>query len=733
MIAATVTPMIGYYKNRGTTDGADITIYEFFEGIREGQEWKRHVEWVREAIDDPEEYDRRKSKSPCVTIGGVFNGSKAAENLRQPSGLLAADLDHLGDRTEAVKYQLSQDPYVFAVFKSIGGRGLCVVFKIDSGRFADSFQGIADYLITTYGLVGKQFDPSSSNINRLRYVSYDPDIYVNDKAQLFRKYPKKEAKEPKKTGFIHTEPDFKNIVDQINKNAIDITGGYQEWYKIGWSLISKYGEDARAIFHQVSQYSSSYDVNECDEKFNYLIKTLPVKITIATFYYHCKQAGIDIMTPRTRELARYAANAKRNKVRESSAVDTLVEMAEASQEEANEIVRQVYASKEEFDLEETLFDQIVLFLKTNYAIRYNVIKRDFEFADGNPLEDHHYYTIYIQIRCALGDKVRYEDIYKIIHSRTACEIYHPFLAFFQGYKDRKPAGIIQALADTIESDTGFGLGEFEPTYVYIFLRKWLIGLIGSIYGTPCDLVPVLTGGDGIGKTWFFRLLLPDEWKDYFLDSKWIPGKDEDIEMCKNIIAFNDEFSGRDTKDMEHFKALTSRQYYIIREVYTRKSAKMQRLAVLCATSNHKGVINEPEFNRRIIPINVLSINHAAYNAIDKVDLIMEAYHSYQAGERYTLNKEERLMLGQQTEEFQNKSLERQLIEQYLQLPTSNGGEQVQFMSTIDILAKLELKLNSRKLDDRKVGRELTACGFVRKQKRMAHGKREWGYEVILLE
>ena len=729
------TTLIGYYKKRNSQEGVDLSFSDFIEAVRTGPEWKKHALWVREAVDDKTEYEKRKSLSACVIIGGTFDGEKKAENLRDPSGLLAADLDHLDDRTEAIRYQLSQDPYVVAVFKSIGGRGLCAVFKIDSGRFLESFNGLADYLITKYGLVGKQFDPSSSNINRLRYITHDPEAYYNAKARLFAKYPRKEAKAEKPfKKYIDSESNITHINEQIDARAIDIAPGYQEWYKVGWALISQYGEGARDLFQQISQYNQNYDPDEVDAKFKYLVATRPNRITIGTFYYYCKLAGIDIMTPATKEVVSLAAMAKKNKIRDAAeALSGILKMTAYTEEEARPIVEQVYASPEPFDIDETLFDQLELFLKQNYPMRYNEVRRDFEDVNGIPIEDHHYYAIYMHGRKVLGDKVRFEDIYKIIHSRTICEIFHPFLAFFREHKHRNPEGIIKELADTIESDTGFGGSEFEPAYVYTFLRKWLVGLIGAVYGIPCDLVPVLTGSDGIGKTWFFRLLLPDEWKPYFLDSKWLPGKDEDVDMCKNIIAFNDEFKGRDTKDMEHFKALTSKEYFSVREVYARKSVKMRRLAVLCATSNHKGVINEPEYNRRIVPINVLSINHAAYNAIDKTDLIMEAYHAYHAGERYSLSKEERSMLASQTEEFQNKSVERQIIEQYLQVPTGQGGEQVQFMSTIDILAKLEIRMNNRKLDDRKVGRELTACGFMRKQKRTEHGKREWGYEVILLE
>ncbi|MCX6214651.1 VapE domain-containing protein [Spirosoma sp.] len=733
--------LISVFKNKFdnglTKDGqpdpkrlSDIDIKEFLEGVRNGV-WRKEVEWVREAADKAI-YDKRKSTVPGVTIWGTFIIRNAGRS-DVPSGLMSVDLDHLDEsEIQRVFNLLKADPYVYAVFRSIGGKGLCVIFRVDYQRWLESFEGIRIYLTEQHGLV-MGWDASVKDICRLRFVSYDPDTYVNYKAQLFKRYPRKEKKEAPKLAYTHTETDIRYVLDQIHARALDLTGSYEDWFRIGWALISQYGDAARGIFHEVSQYHPGYDSNDCDKKFNYLVATRPHSIKIATFYYYCRQAGLDTCTPQTKEVQSLAAMSKKQKVSLTSALDTVLKMTDIPEDVAKPVLEQVYASTEDFATQETLFDQLELFLKQNYPMRYNEVRRDFEDSNGTPIEDHHYYAIYMHARKVLGDKVRYEDIYKIIHSRTICEIFHPFLTFFREHKNRKPVGVIRALADTIESDTGFGDGEFEPNYVYIFLRKWLVGLIGAIYGTPCDLVPVLTGSDGIGKTWFFRLILPDEWRSYFLDSKWLPGKDEDVDMCKNIIAFNDEFKGRDTKDMEHFKALTSKEYFSVREVYTRKSVKLRRLAVLCATSNHKGVINEPEYNRRIVPINALSINHAAYNAIDKTDLIMEAYHAYQKGERYVLSKEERALLGSQTEEFYNKSIERQLIEQHLQLPTGKGGEQVQFMSTIDILARLELKLNSRKLDDRKVGRELQACGFIRKQKRTTHGKREWGYDVIALD
>ena len=711
----------------------DIIISDFFEGIRSGEDWKKISQRIRSEKDEKKQR-YLKNTAPCVRIRGRF-ATRKDNSILSYSSFFDVDIDGLGPETDDIKEMLQRDPYTYAIFKTVRGEGLCVIIRIMPQRWDEMWEGIKRYYLKTYGLV---VDKSTGNVGRNRVISHDPTIFTNYHARLFKEYvPASEKKAAQRPigAFVHTGRDIDHLMEQVSKNSIDLTENYDDWYKSGWALISEFGESAREYFHRISQFHPEYNPADCDRKFNYLIKENPRRITIAYFYARCKAAGLEWMTSETRNIVRLAEMRKKGHVKEASAVDEIVKMEGVDRAEAESIVGQVYRAKESFDTGDCLLDQLELFLKTNYPIRYNEIRRDFEDDDGKPLEDHHYYAMYLHAKKVLGDKIRYEDMFKMIHSRTLYPVFHPFLSFFQHHRGMKPVGVIKALADTIDSDTCFAGNEFNPDYVYTFLRKWLVGIIGSIFGEPCDLVPVLTGADGIGKTWFFRYILPDEWKPYFLESKWMPGKDEDVDMCKNLIAFNDEFKGRDSKDMEYFKALTSKEFFSVREVYTRKSVKLRRLAVLCATSNHKGVINEPEFNRRIIPINVISIDHKAYNAIDKTDLIMEAYHAYQAGERPILTKEQRKMLNDHTEEFQNKSVERQLIERFMSVPKGNGGEIIQFMSTIEILKTLEVQINNRKLDDRKLGRELQACGFIRKQKRNPNvsNRREWGYDVVWQE
>lgn len=52
-----------------------------------------------------------------------------------------------------------------------------------------------------------------------------------------------------------------------------------------------------------------------------------------------------------------------------------------------------------------------------------------------------------------------------------------------------------------------------------------------------------------------------------------------------------------------------------------EQARLERLAVLCGTSNDEEIINDPTGNRRIIPINILDIDHEKFEEINKTDLV----------------------------------------------------------------------------------------------------------------
>jgi hypothetical protein len=89
--------------------------------------------------------------------------------------------------------------------------------------------------------------------------------------------------------------DIESYITAIEQNAIDITCGYANWRDIGFAFAEEYGETGRNYFHSISKFNSSYNSKECDEQYNKCLAAKGTGITIATFYYVAKQAGIKIV------------------------------------------------------------------------------------------------------------------------------------------------------------------------------------------------------------------------------------------------------------------------------------------------------------------------------------------------------------------------------------------------------------------------------------------------------
>jgi len=104
--------------------------------------------------------------------------------------------------------------------------------------------------------------------------------------------PKKPIQKTAATVNTVVANDIETYIEAIEQNVIDITYGYANWRDLGFSFADEYGETGRDYFHRISKYNSSYNSKECDEQFNKCLAAKGTGVTIATFYYLAKQAGI---------------------------------------------------------------------------------------------------------------------------------------------------------------------------------------------------------------------------------------------------------------------------------------------------------------------------------------------------------------------------------------------------------------------------------------------------------
>lgn len=90
--------------------------------------------------------------------------------------------------------------------------------------------------------------------------------------------------------------EVEQIVSRIEAKSIDIATAYNDWRDIGFAFSSVLGEQGREYFHRVSRFYPDYSVSECDKQYDNCLKSKGIGVTLKTFFYKAKSAGINIKT-----------------------------------------------------------------------------------------------------------------------------------------------------------------------------------------------------------------------------------------------------------------------------------------------------------------------------------------------------------------------------------------------------------------------------------------------------
>lgn len=687
---------ISIFKNiKHTRNGDVIPIDIFLNDIKDGK-------WINDIIDY-RNGKREKGSLPYATMCGVFR-ERNISGLAEPSGFICIDIDDV--QPNKVKELICADKYCFAAWTSVSGKGVASLFKINPNKHAESFEGIQGYLFEQYQII---IDPSGRDVCRARYISYDPDIFINEAAAKFNLYPKPKPKAlTRLSKTIFVQNDFDDIIQQIVNRNIDLVPNYSEWLQIGFALSERFGEGGRHYFHLISRVGHKYQADKCDKQFTACLNHQGHGITISSFYWYAKQAGIQTVSAKTKLISITASQALKGGRNKPDTIQLLKDVEGINESESTDIVSQVFDNKIDVASDDSLIGELEVWLRQNYTLRRNELTRKIE-EDGEPMEDRDFNTIYIQAK-KIFEKLDYNMLLRLINSDFTPD-FNPLIEFIEANKEMAVTGQIERLANTITTDQPF-------EYVHLFIKKWMVGIIQSIYGDPCSLMLVLSGTrQNTGKTEFFRRLLPRKIRQYYAESKLDAGKDDEILMTQKLIIMDDEMSGKSKRDSLKLKTMTSKKWFSLREPYGRANIDLKRLAVLAGTSNEDELINDPTGNRRIIPINVLDINHDVYNSIDKTELFIEAHHLYNSGFTSELSREDIQFLNDNTSDFEATSMEADFIQKYYEPCSDENQMGALLLNSSEIKMNLENYTGQRQLNLRKIGLEMKRLGFIQKKKK----------------
>ena len=714
-----INTKISFYNNTADIkNDFEISIDEFLSDILSGK-YQDLVLAVRTAKDKKAKDLLKKKTLPCVTISGSFSARNDA-SLRAHSGFLAIDLDNLNEQKEAVKSILIQDPYVYAAFDSVSGLGLCLLIKIEGERHLDAFEAFSAYLYNNYQVI---VDTSGKNISRLRYASYDPYLYSTDKPIVFKKYlPKVKPKPINKVVFVKTE--FDAIINEFSYRHINVCEDYRDWVSIGYAIASKFGEDGIHYFHTLSSQSSKYDPANTEKLYKAICKTeseaKSSKSSVATIYYHARANNIQTYSTFTQDIIKTTTTLKKSGLGAEAIAKNIEEFEGMVREETIDIITQAIDNKIEIEDSGSIVEECERWLQYNTKLRRNEITRMIE-NDGKTLDNIGFNSLFIAAKKVI-DKLDFSLFERIILSNNTPN-FNPLIEWFNSYEGRTPVGTIAQLANTIDTP--------NKEYAEKFITKWLVGMISSVYGQHSPLMLILAGEkQNTGKTQWFRRLLPKPLYDgYFAESKLDAGKDDYILMCQKLMIMDDEMGGKSKAESKLLKDITSKQVFSLREPYGRGNVSLNRIAVLCGTTNDLNILNDPTGNRRLIPIEVLSIDNETYNKIDKIDVLMEAHALYKSGYKWELTNEDISYLRDNTTKMEAYSIEYELIQRYISLPeTSLLGEN---LSGTEIKVHIE-SLSNQRININRLGQELKSIGFNQSIS-WVNGKAKRTYRVFLNE
>lgn len=357
------------------------------------------------------------------------------------------------------------------------------------------------------------------------------------------------------------------------------------------------------------------------------------------------------------------------------------------------------------------------------TLRYNVIKKGWEL-EGCEITEDRLNSMYIRIHTAYPDGQNLSNAqWWIFLKSTYVPRFNPLIDYFENLKPTK--GQLTKLLSSIELDPSQGM---PVKLAHRLITRWLVGIVASVFeGNFNDLMLILLGKKGCGKSEFFKRLLPPELRQYLTVIEELTGdKDQLILFTKNLLVFYDECDGIAYKNAAHsVRALLSKNFFELRVPYAMLAQKLKRYGSMCGATNKKDIVSDPEHNRRLLPVQVRWIDRERYNAVDKHLLFSELYQMYKGGYSWHLTEKEIAALDKYTGGNSVVDEATESVQKYY----------VQDMEAFTTASEITSTLNTYtgfKLNAARVGKALSALGFTAARvKRNGTVQRGWRAAFVL--
>ena len=248
------------------------------------------------------------------------------------------------------------------------------------------------------------------------------------------------------------------------------------------------------------------------------------------------------------------------------------------------------------------------FINDNYRLRRNVLSGKVEFkmredvtADYRPLTQEAQNSMVIRaLREGLDEVCNPKaDITMYVNSEEV-RMYNPVLAFLNDLPKWDGQNHVAKLFSRLP-----GLSSEQLAFLAVWLRAtvahWL--QLDTLHGN--EVVPVLIGAQGCGKTTFLRRLLPCQLREYYLDHLNLSNKfDKEMALTNNLLVNLDELEAIRPSQHAALKQTLSKNKVNGRPIFGKAQDDRPRYASFVSTTNNPHPLTDATGSRRYICLRI---------------------------------------------------------------------------------------------------------------------------------
>ena len=300
--------------------------------------------------------------------------------------------------------------------------------------------------------------------------------------------------------------------------------------------------------------------------------------------------------------------------------------------------------------------QIEEFFEQNYLFRNNVLNGRYEVAcvGQNPLVWQHltnerWNSIVWNLEMALPDVKslkKYAEMY--VYSEHT-PLYDPIAEYMNKLptwdgKDHV-GNLINCLA---------GVNEKQSEWIRIWLRSMVTHWMKMDVEHGNDVVLLLMGDQGCGKSTFCQRLLPATLREYYLDHLNLANKfDKEMALTHNLLVHIDEFDQVKNSQQAELKHTISKSKVNGRRIYASVQTDQHRYASFVATTNSRQPLKDPTGSRRYLCVNIPSTQLIDNTfEINHEQLYAQILSEINTGKPCYFNREETILLQEANQPYQ---------------------------------------------------------------------------------